>query len=736
MIAEVVFPILLRGSFDYQIPKELAQKSLVGYRVIAPWRSGYKEGIIVACKESSTILPPKLKDIFCVLDDFPLAEKQFISFTKWIAQYYFSSWGELLFFRIPSSIRVKTSSHPLFVNPLTKKLTESYYVLVKKEHSKNFRQKSKKQELFELFLQKSISSHKDVLQSFPKATPILSEFVKLGILAKKQRSVESITQDTVFTQDSPINLSEAQAQIARQCNSIGKKKFKIYLLHGVNASGKTAIYIHFIWQALRQGKSVLFLVPEIGMTPQNEQYIKEHFPNLVYVWHSRLGNKDKLAEWLKIRNSKTCIVLGTRSALFAPIDNLGLIVIDEEHDNSFRQTEHPIYNARDCACKLAQIQNITLVLGSATPSVASYRNAKLGKYHLLQLTKRYQDSVAPSIQIVDLKTAPKYQNIYYFSQILQQAIADNLANKKQTILFLNRRGFASLVVCQFCSEVMQCSRCSVHLTWHHSPKKLVCHYCFFEVSNSFSCQKCQRKNFSLLGIGTGKIEQLLKSVFPQARVLKLDSDSFANVTQLSTHLKKIQNNEVDLVIGTQIIAKGHHFPNVTLSCVLFADAGFSRSDYHSTESGFQLLVQVTGRAGREALQTGKTIIQSYLPNDKVLNYAIKQNFIDFYHYEIEKRKLLQQPPTTHWIMLRVCALIEKIAQKEVARLFLELQKKNWQQIELLGPIKATPYKLNNWFYWEIILQSSSLRILRQTITSSLLTSFTKYKSKIKVIVDP
>lgn len=736
MIVEVVFPIALARSFDYQLPEKLKkgyweQKSIIGFRVFAPWRNSHKEGIIVACKKQSKV--QKLKTIHSLCDDFPITSLAWIVFSQWVANYYFASWGELVFFAIPSSIRLQKSKNKgvLFTNPLVEKTTQEVYFFVE-NYGKKFKANSKKQKLLDFFLYKKKATKEQILLQIPSSYKAIVELSKLGILEKKKEKIKPITQTS--TSFSLPKLNYAQQQIAQQCKI--EKNFHIYLLHGANASGKTEIYIFLIGQALQQKKSVLFLVPEIALTPQTEKRIQGYFPEKVLVWHSSLNQSAKFKVWLQMKNSDAYILLGTRSALFQPIKNLGFIVIDEEHDASFRQIENPSYNARDAACKLAQLQNIPIMLGSATPSIESYHNTKLGKYSLLFLKERYQNKQTPEIELVDLKTAPKYNEIYYFSHQLQKEIAKNLAKKEQTMLFHHRRGFASFVTCKFCQQVLECPHCSVAATWHDNQKKLLCHYCLWEHKDSFVCQKCNSKQFFLQGIGVEKIARLLRSVFPSARILRMDSDSSSNTKELQKNLKLIENFEVDIIIGTQIITKGHHFPKVTLCAVLLADAGFQRLDYRATERTFQALSQFIGRSGRAGETTGKVVIQSLAANSQLLQYVIKQDFIAFYHYEIEKRKILQQPPSHHWIVIRISSKIENNSQKYAKKLFSYWMEKKWKQVQLLGIIPATPYKLGDWYRLEIILQSKSIRILQKILQKEPLEKFSFASTKIKIIVNP
>ena len=548
----------------------------------------------------------------------------------------------------------------------------------------------------------------------------------------------------LFSKDHPpVVLNQEQNQVVQSCQKwLEKKKFQTALLHGVTSSGKTEIYIYLAWLVLQQKKSVLVLIPEISMTPQNQKKFKEHFGELVAIWHSGLSDTEKCNEWLKIRDRDFCLVLGTRSAIFAPLKNLKLLIVDEEQDSSFKQMESPTYNARDCAIKLALENNALALLGSATPSLESYYNSKKGKYQLLHLKQRYKRVAMPKVQIVDLKTEACPYGIFYLSQTLFTALAENLKAKKQSVIFLNRRGFASVIICEDCQNKMQCPRCSVLLTCHKFIKKtkvaLVCHYCQYKLQKDLRCQKCSSQKLLLRGIGTQKVEQTIKSLFPKANVLRLDSDSFSNPQELESHFQKIHSQEVDIIVGTQIISKGHHFPNITLACILLADMFLNLDNYRSAESAFQLIAQVVGRAGREEDSLGKAIIQTYCPESSVLKFAARQDYEDFYQHEIEKRKLLSQVPFFKNILIQVSATKESLAKKSADEVTQKLQSKVQEKsITILGPTEAVIHKLNNRFYWDILLQSKDGKFLRQKIKEVYFSSIAKNSYyRTRLIVDP
>ncbi len=746
MIAEVVLKLPVQESFDYIVPEDLyakhPTKNLIGYRVIVPFRGNLKTGIVVAMKETS--LFQKLKYIHKLADNFALVDSKFIRFARWISEYYLCGWGEIVFLSLPKKIDIRPSKLKAWSNPLDKIIYQDYYSPTKTSHSP--KKNSLAEKLLHFIQAKKKVSALELRQNFPKSSVVIKKLWQKNIIEKKCERIdfagEGFDYGYSLASNHPVFLNQEQTQVTQKCQKwIAKKKFQTCLLHGVTSSGKTEIYIYLAWLVLQQKKSVLVLIPEISMTPQNQKKFKEYFGELVCIWHSALTDSEKCNQWLKIRDKDFCLVLGTRSAIFSPLKNLKLLIVDEEQDTSFKQMDSPSYNARDCAIKLALENNALALLGSATPSLESYYNSKRGKYQLLHLKQRYKRVAMPKVKIVDLKTEANPYGIFYLSQTLLTALTENLKNKKQSVIFLNRRGFASVVICKDCQNKMQCPRCSVLLTCHRFIKKnktaFVCHYCQYRLQKNLCCQKCSSQNLISSGVGTQKVEQTLHSLFPQANVLRLDSDSFSNPYELEEHFQKIHSQEIDIIVGTQIISKGHHFPNITLACVLLADMFLNLDNYRSAESAFQLIAQVVGRAGREENNTGKAIIQTYCPESAVLKFAAKQDYADFYEFEIEKRKLLSQVPFFKNTLIQVSATSEFLAKKSAEEVSRKLQSKIQEKsITILGPTEAVIYKLSNRFYWDILLQSKDGKLLRQKIKEVYFQNIAKsYSYRTRLIVD-
>ncbi|MGN1326521.1 MAG: primosomal protein N', partial [Clostridia bacterium] len=479
------------------------------------------------------------------------------------------------------------------------------------------------------------------------------------------------------------------------------------LLFGVTGSGKTEIYIQLIEEALKLGKSSIMLVPEISLTPQTvDRFLSRFGEEKIAVLHSKLSVGERYDQWKKIERGDAKIVIGARSAIFAPVQNLGLIIIDEEHDDSYKSEMSPRYNAKEIATYLAKENNVPLVFGSATPDINTYYKALNGEIQLLELTKRANKSELPKVEIVDLRQELANGNKTMISGKLYKEIENNLKEKKQTILFLNRRGFSTFIMCRDCGYTAKCKNCNITLTYHLKENKLKCHYCGYETKALTICPECESKNIRYFGTGTQKLEEQIKKLFPQASTIRMDVDT---VTKKNSHediLNQFKNDGIDILIGTQMIVKGHHFPNVTLVGVIAADSSLNIDDYRAHERTFQILTQVAGRAGRGE-EKGKVIIQTYNPDAFCIQYAQKQDYKIFYDTEIHLRKQLRYPPFCDIILIGVSSKSDKelqiISNQIYEDLKLKIQKQNLK-ILLYKPVPSPIDRIKNKFRWRIIVK--------------------------------
>ncbi|OGN98011.1 MAG: primosomal protein N' [Chloroflexi bacterium RBG_13_51_36] len=487
----------------------------------------------------------------------------------------------------------------------------------------------------------------------------------------------------------------------------------IVLLFGVTGSGKTEIYLRALAQVIATGRKGICLIPEIALTQQTVERFAGRFPGRVAVLHSGLSAGEQFDEWQWIREGNCDVVIGPRSALFAPLPNLGLVIIDEEHEWTYKQEDKsPRYHARDAAIKLAQLSDAVVILGSATPDIGSFHRAQQGEYHLAELKERITPrgySPLPEVTIVDLREELKAGNTSLLSRSLLAAMKETLAQRQQIILFLNRRGAATFVRCRSCGFVLRCPRCSIALTYHSVEKKMICHRCRYSIPVSQDCPRCSRRSLRFLGIGTQRVEEEVRHFFPEARVLRWDRDVITRRYAHEELLKRFRDRKADVLIGTQMIAKGLDLPQVTLAGVISADTGLNFPDFRSGERTFQLLCQVAGRAGR-GVKTGKVIIQTYSPDNYIIGAAAKHDYLEFYHKEIDYRRRYNYPPFSQLVRLVYSNINEELCRREAQRVHrLILDEKAREDIidfDMIGPVPAFAFKARGRYRWQLFLRGS------------------------------
>ena len=517
----------------------------------------------------------------------------------------------------------------------------------------------------------------------------------------------------------PLTLTAAQESAFRSISESLTQKVKghpnVFLLHGVTGSGKTEVYLQTLAEAVRLGKRGIVLVPEIALTPQTIERFASRFPHKVAVLHSKLSLGEQFDEWQRIRDGEFDVVIGSRSAIFAPQPDLGLIVIDEEHEWTYKQDTSPRYHARDAAVKLAQLTGAVVILGSATPDVETFYHAQRGGYHLLELTERVtpgKGASLPQVEVVDLRQELKAGNRSLFSRSLSQATTKAIGSREQVILFLNRRGAASFIQCRSCGSVLRCRRCEVALTYHFVEDNLVCHHCNYRMSVPQVCPQCLSRRIKFLGTGTQKLEQEAGYTFPRARLLRWDSDVTSRRSYSHKEiLDSFRAHQADILIGTQMVAKGLDLPLVTLVGVVSADTGLNLPDFRAGERTFQLLTQVAGRAGRGVLG-GQVIIQTYSPEHYAIQAAAKHDYDLFYSKEIAYRRQLRNPPFTQLACLVYSHTNDALCQREAERLKRQLieerDSKGIADLSLIGPAPAFIHRLRGRFRWQLILRGSEL----------------------------
>ena len=574
-------------------------------------------------------------------------------------------------------------------------------------------------------LQTGPATAAELRQHIPGTTNVLRALEQKGLLLRVERPRQpmlAMPTDTAFLDEPDVTLTAAQRSALEHIQELlHKRAFASVLLHGVTGSGKTEVYMRAMAAALTQGQQVIYLVPEIALTPQLLTRIHARFGQDVAVLHSRLTRGERLDEWLRVHRQQATIAVGPRSAIFAPLQRLGLIIVDEEHDPSYKQEEAPRYLARDVAIMRAKLCAAVVVLGSATPSLESFANAQQQRYHYLQLPDRVRTKDLPDVGLVDLRREENRAGAgEVLSHPLRKAIALRLVRREQTLLFLNRRGFATFVQCHDCGYICQCPRCSVAFTFHIDDRTLKCHYCQFSTTPPETCPACRGTRVEYFGTGTQKVEREVRRLFPQARVARMDRDTTGGRHAYQDILIRLARGEIDILIGTQMITKGHDFPGITLVGVISADVTLGLPDFRAAERTFQLLTQVAGRAGRGEVP-GEVIVQTFAPQHYAIQHAQAHDFHGFYAEEIAYRRRLDYPPAVRLAAIRFEArdpqAVEQYCQTFVA--LLRPYVRDAEGVALLGPAPAALAKLNNRYRWHLLLKAAAARRLHDVIESGL-----------------
>lgn len=710
MIAEIIIDSnvkTLNKAFDYNIPKEMESNISIGSRVLIPFGKSKRleEGFVTNIKESTEY---EVKDIAKIELQSLTTEKILLS--KWMAKKYFSNISECMNLMLKPGTTTKNFANRaknktgIFVSLALEKEKIQEYIL-------NNKIKSEKQiRILNYLIENDKTMQPELIEKTETSRAIIKTLEKNGLLKlQEEKVIRNPLKNKNIKQTNKLKFTEEQEEAyTKVSNAIEKQEYKKYLLYGVTGSGKTEIYLQLIEKVINEGKSAIMLVPEISLTPQMiNRFIERFGKDIIAVLHSKLSVGERYDSWERIENGEARIVIGARSAIFAPVCNLGIIIIDEEHDSSYKSEMAPRYNAKEVATQIAKYNNIPLLLGSATPDIVTFYKAQNEDIELLKLSKRANNSSLPNVQVVDLKQELANGNRTMISVKLYKLIQENLKNKKQTILFLNRRGFSTFVMCRDCGYVAKCKNCNISLTYHKKEEKLKCHYCGYEEEIHKICPECGSKKIKYFGTGTQKLELEINKIFPTASTIRMDIDT---VTKKNSHeeiLEKFNKDKIDILIGTQMIVKGHHFPNVTLVGVVSADGSLNIDDYRASERTFDILVQVAGRAGRENLQ-GNVIIQTYNPDNYSIQYAKKQNYDEFYNVEIKLRNQLRYPPFCDIIMFGISGETEEIVSKTAEKLYRNLK----EQIEkepiianVLKPLPAPIDKIKNRYRWRIIIKA-------------------------------
>lgn len=734
MIARVTLEIAVGREFDYRVPENWKDAVFVGSRVKVPFGARRLMGVVTGLAERSDCRD--LRDLLVVVGRENLVTPKVLSLARWMAEYYCCPVETALKSVLPDAVRKEKAGwrKQLFVRALPQPSGETPKL--------SARQKA---------LWQAIRERREMpLQEFIQTTSTTAQTVRrledkgLVSIAPRVMDRDPFAHETILpTQKLALNEAQKAAlkRIAHACDNDASGQ-RTFLLHGVTGSGKTEVYLQAIEHCLLQGKGAIVLVPEISLTPQTVERFKARFNTrtLTAVLHHKLSPGERHDEWHKIRQGRARIVIGARSAVFAPVHPLGLMIVDEEHESSYKQEEAPRYHARDVAVLRAHREQAVAVLGSATPSMESYYHAQRGKYQLLELPRRADTKTLPLVRVIDMRTtSSKEKSVSIFSPKLKESITARLEAGEQTMLFLNRRGYSASLQCPLCGYVAGCPHCSISLTFHRQAGQLRCHICGHAEAAPQICPQpnCQNPQIRFAGIGTQRVEETLRKLFPKARVQRMDSDTLKRKEDYRRILHAFRLGKIDILLGTQMIAKGLHFPNVTLVGIIYADLSLHFPDFRAGERTFQLLTQVAGRAGRGDVE-GEVFIQAFTPFHPAIQYARQHDYIGFYEQEIEFRQELGYPPAK-----RLCALTLRGRNEDKTRLAAEHLKKTIQKsladfnnLILAGPAPAALLRAEDFFRYQLTLRTNRMAALSKHLQTLIQETPLPEDIRLSIDVDP
>jgi primosomal protein N' (replication factor Y) len=800
--AAVAVPVF--QTFTYRTPEPLADLVSPGKRVLIPFGRRRITGYVLGPGQGFD--QTEVKSVLDVLDEQPLFPSVMVPFFRWISDYYKFPLGEVVKNALPGGLNVRDyalvsltpkgqaalngeqinpiaiqllshlQSGPCRVNDLYKQFDrnipdallytlEKQGLIERKWKLSKARTKARleryvqatgacpdsgqlspaRARVMEVLADRREISVKQLKESVPTAAALIKPLEKDGYLSIHFKRVFRDPFGLSIKPDTAPALNREQARAVASISHYFSRGYKTFLLRGVTGSGKTEIYMKVADEVLKNGQCVLVLVPEIALITQMERRFRARFGDRVGVLHSGLSAGERYDQWTRIIQGETAIVIGARSAIFAPFENIGIIIVDEEHDSSYKQEGQLRYNARDLAVVRAKQLDCLALLGSATPSIQSYHNTLTGKFTELTLTRRVEQRSLPEISIVDLRERRDARGIgRYISPQLRHAMAEALEHDEQVLLFLNRRGYSSFPVCSACGQPMRCRHCDISLTLHQRSKAFRCHYCGFSRSAVSKCEVCGSDKIKLLGLGTEKLEDMIVKLFPEARLARMDRDTTTRKGSVLKLLKGLRERTTDILVGTQMVAKGHDFPNITLVGIICADLSLSFPDFRAGERTFQLLAQVAGRAGRGD-RPGKVILQTYNPDHFSIEAARQQDFLTFYHQEIDYRNALKYPPFARVIQLKISGRDSGETRKHAEMLGDRCRSLKaghsaaYQSIDILGPIEASLTRIARRYRRQLLLKGSNTRMLHQFINqlmSEYPALFNSRQVKVAIDVDP
>lgn len=695
-------------TFDYRIPPQLEDRISVGVLVKIPFGKGnsLRKGYVVGITDHADYDADKIKEIAGIVEGSVSAESQLIMLAWWLKEQYGSTMNQALKTVLPVKQKVKPKEKKVLRLLIPEEQLEAVTAEAEKKSYKA------RVRLFKALKENPLIPYEVASGQMNLSAATLKPVIEKGYVALESEEIFRNPVKDAGSRVKAVDLNGEQQAIADAfCEDYEAGKRETYLIHGITGSGKTEVYMEMISRVISEGNQVIVLIPEIALTYQTVMRFYGRFGNRVSIINSRLSAGERYDQFERARGGDIDIMIGPRSALFTPFSRLGLIIIDEEHEGAYKSEVVPRYHAREVAVKRAQMQNASVVLGSATPSLEAYTKALRGEYRLFSLhTRAKADSRLADVAVVDLREELKAGNKSIFSRRLQQMIGERLEKKEQIMMFINRRGYANFVSCRSCGEAIKCPHCDVTLTLHKD-NRLVCHYCGYSIPMPDKCPSCGSPYIANFGVGTQKIEMMAKKMFPQARVLRMDLDTTSKKGGHEEILSAFAEGDADILIGTQMIVKGHDFPDVTLVGVLAADLSLYTPDYRAAERTFQLLTQAAGRAGRDA-RHGDVIIQTYNPEHYSIVTAAEQDYETFYHQEMAYRRLMKYPPVNVLFTVQMASKSEAVLVEAADRLAAHITPQaDEEKVQMIGPVDASVYKINDIYRKILYLKQENYDIL-------------------------
>ncbi len=724
MYAEIVInndALEIDKLFTYKVPYEFQEKIQAGFRVKLPFGAKNKpiEGFVFSLLDEDSIkFNYKVKEILNLCDDEAILTKDDIQLVKFMRKKYLCKYIDAIRLMIPVGIMNGSKEKKKRVIFINKEINPDE---LKKENYIN---------LYNFIAQNNgILSKAEVTSDKKFSLYTLNKLIEKDIL--------KIEEQVVFrynTRKYDTDINKPLTDEQKKCLNVIENASELkYLIKGVTGSGKTEVYMRLVSEMLNQGKSAIVLVPEISLTPQMIERFKGRFGENVALFHSRLSDGERFDEWYRIKEGKVKLVIGARSALFLPLQNLGLIIIDEEHENTYKSEHSPKYQTREVSEFICELKKCKLILGSATPSVESYHKAIKGEYQLIEMKNRVNGKKMPHMQIVDMREELKNKNLSLFSRALLNELDETLKNKKQAILFLNRRGYSTFISCRSCGYVFKCPECDVSMTYHKNGY-LICHYCGRAEKVSKVCPKCSSKYVKFFGAGTERVELEVKKYFPKANVLRMDVDTTRAKNSHESIYNSFKNGEADILIGTQMVSKGLDFKNVTLVGVLAADMSLNLPDYRAAERTYQIITQVAGRAGRGE-DEGKVIVQSYTPNHYSLKFAKEEDYESLFYEEIKLRRLMANPPFGKILLINGASKSEEKLRNFMYILADNLKKIVLEDLSMLGPVPCIITKLKENYRWQIIIKGNFNDEFSEKVKDTLYILNKSVYNEIRISID-